>query len=81
MYGVDKVDKETVHLRRASDLFDTIISRDPRPLDMAREPGDRLATNCRGFTVLATAMLRAHGVRERARCRSGAARPTRARWV
>jgi hypothetical protein len=31
MYGVDKVDKETVHLRRASDLFDTIISRDPGP--------------------------------------------------
>jgi Transglutaminase-like superfamily len=72
MYGVDKVDTDTVHLRRASDLFDTIISRDPRPLDVAREPGDRLATNCRGFTVLATAMLRAHGVPARARCGFGA---------
>jgi transglutaminase-like putative cysteine protease len=43
--------------------------------------GDRLAANCRGFTVLATAMLRAHGVPARARCGSGAARPTRASSV
>lgn len=72
MYGVDKVDTETVHLRRASDLLDTIVSRDPRPLEVAREPADRLATNCRGYTVLATAILRAHGVPARARCGFGA---------
>jgi hypothetical protein len=72
MYGVDKMDKETVHLRRASDLLDTILARDPRPLGVAREPAERLATNCRGFTVLATAFLRAHGVPARARCGFGA---------
>src|ERR1700753_3939996 len=72
MYGVDKVDTETVHLRRASDLLDVVFSRDPRPLDVAREPADRLATNCRGFTVLAVAMLRANGVPARARCGFGA---------
>src|ERR1700710_1581726 len=66
MYGVDKVDNETVHIRRADELLETIVVRDPRPLDVAREPADRLATNCRGFTVLATAMLRAHGVPARA---------------
>ncbi|MFI6076048.1 transglutaminase-like domain-containing protein [Actinoplanes sp. NPDC051343] len=67
MYGVDKVDTSTVHLRRAEDLLDTI----GEPLDVAREPGDRMATNCRGFTVLAVAMLRAHGVPARARCGFG----------
>jgi Transglutaminase-like superfamily len=71
MYGVDKVDTSTVHVRRASGLLDTVVSRDPRPLDVAREPGERLATNCRGFTVLAVAMLRAHGVPARARCGFG----------
>jgi hypothetical protein len=71
MYGVDKVDTETVHLRRAADLLDTVTSRDPRPLDVAREPADRLATNCRGFAVLTVAMLRAHGVPARARCGFG----------
>ena len=71
MYGVDKMDRETVHLRRASDLLDAVVSRDPRPLDEAREPADRLATNCRGFTVLAVTILRAHGVPARARCGFG----------
>jgi hypothetical protein len=72
MYGVDKVDTSTVHVRRASELLDTVVERDPRPLDVAREPADRMATNCRGFTVLAVAMLRAHGVPARARCGFGA---------
>jgi hypothetical protein len=72
MYGVDKMDRETVHLRRASDLLDTVVSRDPRPLGVAREPGERVATNCRGYTVLAVAMLRGHGVPARARCGFGA---------
>jgi hypothetical protein len=71
MYGVDKVDTSTVHIRRAEDLLDTIVARDPRPLDVAREPADRMATNCRGFTVLAVAMLRAQGVPARARCGFG----------
>lgn len=71
MYGVDKVDTSTVHVRRASELLDTVVARDPRPLDVAREPGERLATNCRGFTVLAVAMLRAQGVPARARCGFG----------
>jgi hypothetical protein len=67
MYGVDKVDTSTVHIRRAGELLDRIGDR----LEVAREPGDRTATNCRGFTVLAVAMLRAQGVPARARCGFG----------
>jgi hypothetical protein len=57
VYGVDKLDTSTVHIRRAAGLLDTIVARDPRPLDVARGPGDRLATNCRGLTVLAVATV------------------------
>src|SRR4051794_30912395 len=64
MYGVtfSDDDRETVHLRRASDVLDVVLARDPRPFDVARAPASRVATNCRGFSVLAVALLRAHGV-------------------
>jgi hypothetical protein len=73
-YGVtlSPQDRETVHLRRAEDILDAVIARDPRPLDVVREPSQRVATNCRGFTVLSVALLRAHGVPARARCGFGA---------
>ncbi len=73
MYGVtfSADDRETVHLRRASDVLEAVLSRDPRPFEVARAPGERVATNCRGFSVLAVAMLRAHGVPARARCGFG----------
>jgi hypothetical protein len=73
-YGISLTpeERETVHLRKAEDLLDAVLARDGRPLAEAREPGRRVATNCRGFTVVAVAMLRAHGVRARARCGFGA---------
>jgi hypothetical protein len=73
MYGVTFSDdeRETVHLRRAADVLDVVLSRDQRPFDAARTPNRRVATNCRGFSVLAVAMLRAHGVPARARCGFG----------
>jgi len=37
-----------------------------------REPAQRIATNCRGFSVLAVALFRSHGVPARARCGFGA---------
>ena len=49
----------------------TIVSRDSRPLYVARPPARRLPGNCRHFTVLMTAMLRAHGTAARARCGFG----------
>jgi hypothetical protein len=72
-YGVEftQEDRRTVHLRRSSDLLAEIAARDPRPLDVAREPAGRVPGNCRHFTVLAVALLRAHGIPARARCGFG----------
>jgi hypothetical protein len=73
-YGVTMTpqQRETVHLRRAEQLLGEIVARDGRPPAVAREPSGRVATNCRGFTVLAVTMLRAAGVPARARCGFGA---------
>jgi len=72
-YGVtlSDADRGTVHVRRAEDLLTEIIARDPRPLEVARPPQARLPGNCRHFTVLMAAMLRAHGTPARARCGFG----------
>lgn len=72
-YGVTLSDaeRETVHLRAAEKILDAVLEKDPRPFDQAREPARRVATNCRGFTVLSVALLRAHGVPARARCGFG----------
>lgn len=73
-YGVTMTpeQRETVHLRRVEQTLAEILRRDGRPLGVAREPAARVATNCRGFTVLAVTMLRAAGVPARARCGFGA---------
>jgi hypothetical protein len=65
-------DRDRVNLRRVEQVLDAIVSRNDRPLRVAREPDSRIATNCRGFTVMAVAMLRANGVPARARCGFGA---------
>jgi hypothetical protein len=72
-YGVTlaEADRWTVHVRPAADLLAEIVARDPRPLDVARSPEGRLPVNCRHFTVLEAAMLRAHGTPARARCGFG----------
>jgi Transglutaminase-like superfamily len=72
-YGVtlSDADRDSVHVRPAEGLLERITARDGRPLGAAREPRDRVATNCRGFTVLMVAMLRAHGTPARARCGFG----------
>jgi len=49
----------------------TVMAADGRPLGVAREPAARLAVNCRHFTVLMVAMLRAQGRPARARCGFG----------
>ena len=73
-YGVEltEEDRDRVNLRRIEDVLAAIVAADDRPLDVAREPGARIATNCRGFSVMAVAMLRHHGVPARARCGFGA---------
>ncbi|HEU5416454.1 MAG TPA: transglutaminase-like domain-containing protein [Streptosporangiaceae bacterium] len=72
-YGLTLTDSDraTVHLRHVDQLLGQIIARDGRPLSVAREPAGRVAGNCRHFTVLTVAALRAHGIPARARCGFG----------
>jgi Transglutaminase-like superfamily len=72
-YGVTLTaeDRATVHLRPVEKLLGAIRARDDRPLPMARPPAGRTAGNCRHFSVLMTAMLRAQGRPARARCGFG----------
>jgi hypothetical protein len=72
-YGVTLThdDRASVHIRPVEEILAQIIAKDSRPLDVARDPAGRLPANCRHFTVLATAMLRARGTPARARCGFG----------
>lgn len=73
-YGVTlaEVDRDRVNLRRVEQVLAAVVEADDRPLGLAREPGGRIATNCRGFSAMAVSMLRAQGVPARARCGFGA---------
>ncbi|HEX3489875.1 MAG TPA: transglutaminase-like domain-containing protein [Streptosporangiaceae bacterium] len=73
MYGFEMADERraSVHIRPVSRLLDQITGEDDRPLDVPREPSARVPGNCRHFTVLTVAALRAHGVPARARCGFG----------
>ena len=72
-YGVTLTDDDrgTVHIRPVEQLLERIIARDSRPLEIGRVVADRVAGNCRHFTVLMVAMLRAQGTPARARCGFG----------
>jgi hypothetical protein len=72
-YGVTLTDEDraTVHIRRVEQLLERIVTRDSRPLEVSRPAAERIAGNCRHFTVLAVAILRAHGTPARARCGFG----------
>jgi hypothetical protein len=73
MYGVEISDerRESVHVRPLEGLLGRLTSEDDRPLTQARPVQERLAGNCRHFSVLTVAMLRSHGVAARARCGFG----------
>jgi hypothetical protein len=72
-YGVTltEADRTSVHIRPVERMLAEVLARDGRPLQVARPPAARLPVNCRHFTVLMTAMLRAHGTPARARCGFG----------
>jgi len=72
-YGVTLTvaDRASVHIRPVAGLLEQITAQDPRPLTAARAPANRLPGNCRHFTVLAVAALRAQGTPARARCGFG----------
>jgi hypothetical protein len=72
-YGVTltDADRASVHIRPVQEMLAQIVSRDSRPLRIGRSPAGRLPVNCRHFTVMMTAMLRANGTPARARCGFG----------
>jgi hypothetical protein len=73
VYGVMLSDerRSSVHIRPVERLLERLLAEDDRPLTIARPLETRLAGNCRHFTVLMVAMLRAQGVPARARCGFG----------
>lgn len=72
-YGVayDETERMSVHIRPVDRLLERVLATSPAPLTAARPPGQRVAANCRHFTVLIVSALRAHGVPARARCGFG----------
>ncbi|WBB93859.1 transglutaminase-like domain-containing protein [Verrucosispora sp. WMMC514] len=73
-YGValTDADRQTVHLRPADDLLARIAGGpDAQPLTIARPPEQRVAGNCRHYSLLLVTALRARGVPARARCGFG----------
>jgi hypothetical protein len=72
-YGVElsHAQRGSVHLRRISQLLEHVVAISDEPLASPRPPDRRAAANCRHFTVLLVAMLRAQGVPARARCGFG----------
>jgi hypothetical protein len=64
--------RSEVHIRPLEQRLDHLLAHDGRPLSVARPVEERLIGNCRHFTVLLVAMLRAKGVPARSRCGFGA---------
>lgn len=52
----------------AAAILEGVLALDASPLDVAREPADRMVGFCYHFAVLHCALLRAKGVPARARC-------------
>jgi hypothetical protein len=74
VYGVTLSDerRSSVHIRPVEGILERLVAEDDRPLATARPVEARIAGNCRHFTVMLVAMLRANGVPARARCGFGA---------
>jgi hypothetical protein len=72
-YGVILTDERraSVHVRPVAALLGRMMADDSRPLTVPRAPAGRLPGNCRHFSVLVAAMLRAQGTPARARCGFG----------
>lgn len=73
-YGVSLSDdrKAEVNLRRVDRQLSRLLELDPSPLARARPLERRLVGNCRDFSAIMTALLRAKGIPARARCGFGA---------
>ena len=72
-YGVggDDLRLEEQNLRSTAEVLRRALELSDAPVTVAREPVDRVLGICRHFTLLHTALLRAHGVPARVRCGFG----------
>jgi hypothetical protein len=70
LYGLEPsaMRREELETRGAAQLLERVLALDARPLAEPREPARRFVGNCRHFTLLLCALLRARGVPARARC-------------
>ena len=73
LYGLapQALRQDELQIRHVSQMLDRIQTLDANPLSRARPPERRFVGNCRHFTVLLCALLRARGVPARARCGFG----------
>lgn len=72
-YGVSNAGRDDeVQTRSVQEMLDAVLKLDDRPLTQPRDLDRRLLINCRHFSTLTTAILRAAGVPARARCGFGA---------
>ncbi len=55
-------------IRPVDQLIDALLALNPAPLDVPREPHQRVIGTCRHFAVLSCALLRYRGVPARVRC-------------
>ena len=55
-------------IRPVSRLIDALLVIDPAPLNVPREPRQRVIGTCRHFAVMSCALLRHRGIAARARC-------------
>lgn len=73
-YGVsfDQAGHAQAHVRSVDAMLESIKARDGRPLSASRAPAERQVGVCRHFSLLHASMLRAKGIKARARCGFGA---------
>ena len=64
--------RDDANIRPVELMLERIYELDDRPLAITRDPAHRMPAVCRHFSVLLTAILRAHGVAARPRCGFGA---------
>jgi hypothetical protein len=69
-YGVaaDAIRVDEQNLRSTSEVVTRALELSGEPITVPRQPVDRVLCICRHFTLLHTALLRAHGVPARVRC-------------
>ncbi len=65
-------DRDDGNIRPMAQMLTRIHALDARPLPLAREPGHRLPSVCRHFSLMLCAILRDRGIPARPRCGFGA---------